>query len=171
MQTLEVISVNLWNIIISLLNLLILYAIIKKFLYKPVNRVLKERQEQIDRQYDSARQAEKEALDSKEQWAKKLDGAKAQADDIMQTATENAGKRSEKIVAEAKEKADAIVRRAKEDADLELKKAEESIKHEIVNVSALLSEKMLKREINANDHRALIDSFIEEIGETDGANE
>ena len=97
--------------------------------------------------------------------------ATAEADAIMQSATENAKWRGEKIVAEARDKADGIIRQAETEAELERKKAEDGIKREIVDVSAILTEKMLGREINTQDHRALIDSFIEEIGNNDDGNE
>ena len=60
-------------------------------------------------------------------------------------------------------RADEIVRQAEADASLELKRAQDDIKREIVTVSTALTEKMLEREINEKDHRALIDSFIEDI--------
>ena len=53
------------------------------------------------------------------------------------------------------------------EAKLERKKATEGIKREIVDVSSAIAEKMLEREVNENDHRALIDSFIEKIGDGD----
>ena len=68
-------------------------------------------------------------------------------------------------MAEAQLKADGIVRRAETDAELERKKAIDGIKQEIVAVSGALAEKMIEREINTEDHRTLIDSFIEGIGE------
>ena len=74
-------------------------------------------------------------------------------------------KAGEKIVAEAKERADGILRTAEIEAELERKKAEAGIKREIVEVSGALAEKMLEREINTEDHRVLIDSFIEKIGD------
>ena len=52
--------------------------------------------------------------------------------------------------------------------ELEKKKAEQEIKGEIVSVSTLLAEKLLEREISEDDHKAMIDSFIEEIGGGDG---
>ena len=42
MQTLDVISVNLWQMVASLANLVILFLLIKKFLYKPVQTELKQ---------------------------------------------------------------------------------------------------------------------------------
>ena len=54
MQSLEVISINIWSILISLANLCILYMLFKKFLYKPVKATLNARQEAIDAQYRAA---------------------------------------------------------------------------------------------------------------------
>ena len=165
MQTLDIISVNLWQILISLANLVILFVIIKKFLFKPVKTMLEQRQKEIDDQYASAAEAEKQAFDSREEWENKLSTANAEADAILQEATDNAKNRGDKIVAEAKERADSIVRTAQSEAELERRKATDGIKREIVEVSGALTEKMLEREINTEDHRKLIDSFIEKIGD------
>ena len=71
--------------------------------------------------------------------------------------------RSNEIVAEAREKATELRRQAEADAILERKKAEDDMKREIADVSAQLTGKLLQREINEEDHRALIDSFLQEI--------
>ena len=52
-----------------------------------------------------------------------------------------------------------------------MKKAQDSIKQEIVQVSTLLTGKMLEREINADDHKQIIDSFIEGIGDENDTND
>ncbi len=171
MQSLDIISVNFWQILISLINLLILFLIIKKFLFKPVQNMIAQRRAQLDEQYASAEEAEQSALANKESWELKMQTANEEADAIMQSATENAKWRGDKIVAEARDKADGIIRQAENEAELERKKAEDGIKREIVDVSAALTEKMLGREINTQDHRDLIDSFIEEIGNSDDGNE
>ena len=165
MLSLDIISVNLWQTLISLLNLLLLFLIIKKFLFKPVKSILAKRQEALDEQYAKADLAQAEADASKKAWEEKLSGADAEADAILQNATENAKNRGAKIVEDAKEQADSIIRVAKTEAELERRRATEAIKHEIVEVSEALAEKMLEREINTEDHRELIDSFIEKIGD------
>jgi len=167
MQSLDVISVNLWQILISLLNLVLLFLIMKRFLFKPVKNILAKRQEEIDMQYAEAEAAEKAAKESEQQWQEKLSGAEAEANAIIQKATENAKFRGEKLVAEAEEKADSIMRVARTEAELEKKKAADGIKREIVEVSGALTEKLLEREINNDDHRTLIESFIEKVGEQD----
>ncbi len=165
MQTLDIISVNLWSILISLANLFLLFLIIKKFLYKPVKKMLEARRETIDGQYRRAEDAEKTALLQKKEYEEKLQGANAEADAIIHSAVQTAKDREKDILTDAKSEAERILRRAEENAAMELKKAESTIKDEIVEVSAKLSEKILKREVTTADHSALIDDFINGIGE------
>ncbi len=165
MQSLDIISVNLWQILISLANLLILFVIIKKFLFKPVKQVMDQRQNEIDARYAAAEEAQSVADEHRKDWEDKLSTADAEADAILQSAAENAKYRGEKLISEAEARADGIIRAAQTEAELERKKATEGIKKEIVEVSEALTEKLLEREINTQDHRKLIDSFIKDIGD------
>ena len=170
MQTLDIISVNIWQIVASLANLTLLFLVVKKFLYKPVKKMLENRQNTIEGDYAAAEEAKNKALADQELYAEKLQGAKAEADSVIKNAVDAANEREKEIISQAKEKADGIVRQAQTDAELERKKAEESIKKEIVEVSSLLTEKLLEREVTKEDHKNFIDSFIESIGDEDDAN-
>ena len=167
MQTLDIISVNIWNTVISLCNLLIIFLVVKKFLFKPVKKVLDSRREKIESDYAEAKKAVNEANAARDKYEQKLETAHDTADSIIKDATSGATRRADEIVAEAKEKAAVIIKRAEDDAELEMKKAEGAIRHEIADVSVKISEKLLEREINDADHKELIDSFIENLGETD----
>ena len=118
-MTLEVISVNFWNIVISLLNLTIMFLILKKFLFKPVQNIIAKRQSDVDMQYSNAADAEKAAKENKAKWEETLKGAGNEADAIIKSASENANRRGEEIVAEAREKAQGIIRQAQNEAELE----------------------------------------------------
>lgn len=167
MQSLDIISINIWQIVVSLLNLVILFLLIKKFLYKPVKKMLEERQGNIDKQYSDAEEAKIKALEDKKNYEEKLSAASSEADGIIQSAVDTAKAREKEIIADAKAKAEGIVTKAESDAKLAVLKAEDSIKKEIINVSTVLTEKMLEREISQDDHKNLIDSFIDNIGEHD----
>lgn len=169
MQTLDVISVNLWQILVSLLNLVLIFFIVKKLFYLRVKSMLDKRQSTIDGDYAAAKEAKDAAESDLIAYREKLDGANEEADRLIKNAVDIASAREREILADAKVKADGIIRRAENDAILERKKAEDGIKKEIVEVSSLLTEKMLEREITADDHKKLIDSFIESIGDGDGA--
>ena len=170
MQTLDVISVNLWQMLASLLNLVLLFLLIKKFLYKPVKKMLLQRQSTIEGNFAEAEKAKEAALLDQKAYEEKLADAKGEADRVIKSAVDIAAQREREILEDAKEKADGIIRRAEADAILEKKKAEDAIRREIVEVSSALTEKMLEREITKDDHKQLIDSFIESIGEDDETN-
>ncbi len=166
-QTLDIISINLWQMLVSLANLVLLFLLIKKFLYKPVKKMLESRQKAIEEDYDAAREAKEQALADKQAYEEQLQGAKQEADRVIQNAVELATDREREILAEAKHKAEGIVRQAENDAALERKKAEDGIRQEIVEVSSLLTEKLLERELSEIDHRRFVDSFVESMGDSD----
>ena len=165
-QSLDVISVNLWSILISLANLVILFLLVKKFLFGPVNKVMEKRNSEIENRYKSAEQSETDANNLKIEWEQKMQDLNQKADSILSDATSNANARGEQIISEANKRADDIIKQAHDEAELEYKKAKDDIKHEIVEVSGALTQKILEREINSEDHHRLIDSFIENIGES-----
>jgi len=165
MQSLDVISVNIWQILISLCNLVILFLILKKFLFKPVQKVTQTRRAELDDIYSEAKAAQTRADMNEKEWSEKLAAVKAESDTIIKNANERAARRGEEIVSDAREKADGIVREAQTQADLEHKKAQAQIKKEIADVSSAISEKVLCREISEADHRDLIERAIAEMGE------
>ena len=158
MQSLEVISVNIWQIIISLCNLVILFLLLKKFLYKPVREMLAKRKALIDGVYADADKAKSEALA----------GAHAEAENIRQNAVLEANRRGDKLLAEAKDKADGIVSKAEAEAELEKRQAREGIRREIADGATAVAEKLIGREIDAKDQKNLIDSFIDDLDTGDG---
>ena len=165
MQSLEIVSVNIWQILISLANLTILYLLLKKFLYKPVKAVIEGRKAAIAKDYADAEEARNSANAARDEYAAKLATAHTTADEIIHDATVVANRRGEKIVADAHQKADEIVRQGELEASMEKKKAMESIRRDITDVSAAMTEQLLKREMNENDHRNMIDEFLKGVGE------
>ena len=165
MQSLDVISVNLWNILISLCNLFLLFLAFKKFLFGPVKKALAKRENAIAEQYSAAEDAKRAAEEDRMLWEEKMRDADAEADSIIKQATATADRRSENILADAKVQADGIVRQAKADAELEQRKAQAGIRQELAGLSSALTGKLLSREINPEDHRELIDEFLNELGD------
>lgn len=165
MQPSEIITVNIWQIVVSLLNLLILFVIVKKFLYKPIKKTLSEREKKLEDKYTEADERLENAKVTEQELNEKLSLAEVTAEQIISDATAAGESRKAEITKEAEAKAEDIVRLAKAEAELEKKKAQSDIKAQIVDVSVLLSEKLIEREIKEEDHHNLIDSFISQIGD------
>ena len=93
MQTLGVISVNFWQILASLANLTLIFLLIKKFLFKPVKKMIAQRQAAVDAQYAAADDDRAAAAAEKAAWEEKLADADNAAADIIGKATAAAEKR------------------------------------------------------------------------------
>ncbi len=166
MQSADIISLNIWQIVISLCNLTILFFIIKKLLFKPVKKLLAEREALANAEYDKAAAARAEAEKSRGEWDEKMKTADAEADRIVKNASDNAKLLSERIENDAKEKAEHILTSAREGAELEYKKASDSLRSQIADVSASIAEKVIGRQIDEKIHHELIDSFLDGIGDS-----
>ena len=162
-QYLEIITLNVWHIVCAILNLLILTWIVKRFLFDKVKAVLAQRQAEVDAIYTDAQTAKDTAEAQRAEYEAKLSGAEAEAEEILRTATLRADRMSDQILADANEKAAARLRKADADIAQEKKKAVNEIKNEISGMSVDIAEKVVGREIKEDDHKVLIDSFIENL--------
>lgn len=151
--------------LISLVNLLIIFILLKKLLFKPVKSVLDERKAQVGRLYDDAGAAKAAAEEDKKLYEEKLSSAHKEALDIVSAAKERASKIGDEIVTEATAKADGMIRRADAEIAQERRRAMSEIKDDISSISVGIAEKVIEREIDEKDHKELIDKFISEMGD------
>lgn len=165
MQTMDIISVNIWQILISLANLLILFFGLKKFLFKPVQKVFKEREEQVKALYTQAEQDKAQAGVMKTAYETRLASAREEADGLVRNAVQNAQMRSEEILTEANTKASQLHKKAQEDILRERQQMLTEVRGEIGDLAITLAEKVIEREINPQDHQRFMDEFIESVGE------
>ena len=76
MQSLEIISVNIWSILVSLANLLIMFLILKRFLFKPVQKMMAARKQQVDQIYQYAKENRDSAINMKQEYEARLAAAR-----------------------------------------------------------------------------------------------
>ena len=158
--------VNLdWTLIFQWGNLLILYLVIKKFLFGPIQKIIESRENEVQNLYDTAEQAKNDAAALKEEYSQHLANAKDEANEILKNANKKATVRSEEIIRDAQEKAAAIIARADVQIEMERKHAFEEVKQDISDIALLAASKVVERELSAEEHERLIGEFIENVGE------
>lgn len=162
-EYLELISLNAVDMLVTIGNLLVLTWIFKKLLWDRVQKVLAARREQVDGLYQEAEEAKDAALKDKAEYEAKLSQADAEADTILKKASARAERRSDEIIENANRKAEETLKKADADIAQEKKKAMNDLKNEISEISVQIAETIVQREINEEDHRELIDSFIENL--------
>lgn len=125
--------------------------------------MLAERKSQIAEDYKKAEEAKASANISKKEWKDKMEKAELEADNLIKSAENDARRKKDVIIADANKRANDIIKHAQNEAEFERVKVHEDMKNEIADVSAVLAQKILEREISMDDHRNMINSFIEEI--------
>lgn len=163
--TLEFLSIDFWHILMAIGNLLILVLILKKFLFKPVQKILKEREDEVSKVYSDADDALNKANADKELYHQKLSEAKDEADNLIKSANERAKAESQEIISGAKAEAERRRRNADEDIELAKKKAAEEMRDSISDMVITLAEQVVEKEIDPNAHASLINEAIESLGE------
>lgn len=146
--TLDFLSINVWHILMAIGNLLILVLILKKFLFKPVQNIIRQREEEVEKVYSDADKALSDANAEKELYKKKLDDAKAEADSLIKTASDRAKAESSEIISGAKAEAERKLRVADEDIELAKKKAADEMRDSISEMVISLAEKVVEKEID-----------------------
>ena len=162
--TLDLVSIVPWEIITQLINLLLLFLLLKHFLFKPVQNILNARQAEIDKSYADAETAQTRAEELRDEYEKRISDAKAEAADIAKAASRKAQAHYDEVVGTAK--ADAARLREKAEAQIEQeKKAMNELKDEISGIAVDIASKVVEREIDEKDHEELISEFIKGVGE------
>ena len=135
-------------------------------LFNPARKLLKDRQERISNDIDSAKEDKESAAALKAEYEAKLKEVDKEAEGILAEARQKAMKNQAKIIDESKEEASRIVKRAQEEAELEKKHAMDDMKQEMITVAAMMAQKVVAASIDTNIQSTLVDETLKEMGES-----
>lgn len=148
------------NLVFTIINMLILYAIARHFLFKPVHKILEERQAEIDKQYGDAQKTEDAAKELKAQYEASMSGIEAQKAEVMNEARGKASAEYERIVAEARGQADKILKDAQAAADREQEKRMQQAQEQIADLVVAATAKMVAAKSSVEEDRELYNRFL-----------
>ena len=144
-------GVNPWTALFILLNTLTIFFVAKKFLFKPVMKIITERQQEIDNLYADAGAAKEQAKQLQESYQQKLNAAQETSDRIVKEAVARGQSREEQIIRDANAQAAAIMDKASRDIAQEKKKAINDAKNEISDLAMAIAGKVVERELKDSD--------------------
>lgn len=159
------IGVNFWTALFVLINTLTIFFVAKKFLIGPVLAMIQARQQEIDDMYAQAGGTQQQAEKMRAEYQKKLADAQTASERMVAEAMSRAQRREEEIIRQANQEASAILDKAAADIEQEKKKAINDAKDEISDMAMAIAGKVVGRALTADDQSALVDSFINELGE------
>ena len=160
----DFVGVNLWTMLFAWLNLLILYIILKKIAFVPLKNMIDSRQKEVDDMYSDAENSRAEAEALRADYEDKLANAKEESEEIVKSAIRRAQLREEEILRDADKKAERVIERAEEEIELEKKRMVNEVKDEVSKMAIDIAAAVIERDVSADEHKELIDSFIDKMG-------
>ena len=156
-------------ILFHLINLVVMFLILKKFLYKPVKKFMADRQQHYEDQKKDAEHLCAQAQQRIAEADQAVAEAKQEAKQIIRKASDDASEQKKAIVDHAQQQAQAQLAAA--DAAIARNQAhvQEEIRSASVEIGVALAKSILQREIQSGDHQRIVDEYLEKV--TDHAQE
>lgn len=155
---------QLGTFIATLINFVILLLILKHLLWDKLQSILKEREDMIEGTIAKADEDAEKARRLRIENETILKSAKEEGKKIAEEKKKKADAVYNEIVGDAHKEAESIMERARREIDREKQKAEYEVKTQAVDLAVLLSTKALEKSIDEENHRRLINDFIDKVG-------
>ena len=162
----DFIGVDFWTALFVLLNTLAIFFVARKLLFKPVHKLISDRQNEIDGMYSEADRLKEEAQALRNEYAQKLESAQNVADEMIKAAAVRAEEKGESILRQARSDAGTLMDRAAEQARLEKQRALTEAKDEIASIAVSIAEKVVEKHFDPADQSELVDEFIDRLDKT-----
>lgn len=158
-----------WNLVFTIINLVILYLILNKLLIGPVTGIMEKRQALIKTQLDDAAEKEAQAMDLKGKYETALAQARTESNVLIEEAKDRGKAEYERIVQDANQEASRLRKEAQKSIALEKDNAVRELESQIADLALSAAEKMLMDQTgrSAQSDQVLYDQFLKKAGDAD----
>lgn len=150
------------NLVWNIVNLVVLYLLLRHFLFKPVMGIMDKRKKIIEDGLKNAQDAQSDAKKMKQEYEDALKGAKQESAQIIENARSAAKNEYDRIVGEAGDKAGNIIESAKETIRVERERTMKELQGEIAGLAVASAAKIVGKTADQD----LYDQFLKEVGGT-----
>lgn len=155
-----------WSYVMILINVVILYLIMKKYFFAKIRGFMQKREEEIASSIEQAEQASLQAHTLKKTYEEQIETLEEQGREILKTAKLKAESQARRIVHDAEKQAEEILKHTEAELELQKRKTIEEAREQIAEIAMMAAEKILKKQLHHREHQVLINHVIDEIGNT-----
>ena len=152
-------------LLLQAVGFLIIYWLLKKFLFGPVTGLLRSREDEIAQNLSQAEAEKKQALQLRSDLEGQLASITQEAKRRMDQAIAEAGEVRAKLLAEAQEQSQQMLSRAREELQREKKRALLELRQEVADLAIMAASKALQSELDETIRRQAVDDFISQMEE------
>ena len=155
----DLLTIN-WNLIFSIITVLVLILILKHFFFEKVKKFMDERKAKVEEQFQKAEEAENQAREKLDEYNGILAGAEKEKRVIIADAMENAKVQANSVLDEARKEAADIREKSRLQIEREKIAARKEIHNEVGDLAVQLAEKILESELDEDAQASVIDEII-----------
>jgi F-type H+-transporting ATPase subunit b len=153
-----------WNIVFNMINVFVLFLLLKKYLFGPVTEIMEKRTNAVKASLDEADNKNKEASMLKSEYEDALKNAQDRAVGIISNARQKALEEHDRMLLQTKEEAAKLIEDAKKTIETEKKLSIQAAQSEIAGIAMLAASKVLQKNVDENTGRQIINDFLAEAG-------
>ncbi|GFO86780.1 MULTISPECIES: F0F1 ATP synthase subunit B [Anaerostipes] len=153
-----------WGILWPIINIIVFYLLLRKFLFGPVSEIMEKRKEMISKDLMDAKAAKDEAAEMKSEYEESLKAAKDEAGKIVSDARERAKNEYHEKVRRADEEIVQMKENAQKDIEAEKQKAMAGLQSEIAGIALMAAAKVVEKEAGSKENEKIVDDFLKEAG-------
>ncbi|HET6820754.1 MAG TPA: F0F1 ATP synthase subunit B [Candidatus Limnocylindria bacterium] len=161
-------GVDLPKLLFQVFNFLLLLYLLNRFLFKPVLKLLDERESRIRKGLEDAEAAARDRELARAEREAALDEARKEAQAMVARANKIAEDSRTEILADAKEQADKVATRAREEITAEKEKAMAELRSTVADLALQAAGRLVRSEMDAPTQRRLVEDFLKEVKPASG---
>jgi F-type H+-transporting ATPase subunit b len=150
----------IWTIV----TFLVLVALLARFAWRPLLEALQARHDRIAQSLDDAKRAREELERFKRESSEIVRQAHVEASNIVSASRTDAERVREEAKQKARAEAAAIIAAAQRQTEAEALRARNELRRETADLAVAIAGKLIRRNISAEDNRAMIDEMIGTLG-------
>ena len=148
------------DVIISLINITVLFILLRLILWKHVIRFLADRKNSVENEMEAAENHRKDAEALHNKYNEKIGTIEAQGQEIIAQSRQKANEESDKILRETQEKAKELISDARTRIAIEKDEAFDDAQHDITELATQMASHILEREVSAQDNINTVNDFF-----------
>lgn len=156
-------NIELAQVFTQIISFLIVLWVLKRFAWKPLLKILEDREKKIQLEFDSIENQKKENEALAKLYQQQLDHASKDVQELIKHGRESGLQTARKIEERAQEEAKKMVARTKEELKKEVQKAKNELRDEVVRMTLTATQKMVSAEMNEDRQHALVKEFLDEL--------
>jgi len=153
------------ELIWSVINFVVFFLLLRRFLYRPVLSLLDARKAEVERTLEAAERAREEAEASRAEYERRLAEARTEAQSLVSRAQASAEKTKTEILDQASRQAEEMIERARKAIASEKERALNEVRQELAELAVLAASKVIERSLDVEEHRGLVNDLVKKLPE------